>query len=151
VPETAAFRVDLKPSRRARWLRVLAQVLCAVATLVCATALVVEPTAERTVAALLAAAALLVTLRPRAHRDLPRLGVGADGRVYVGAAADGTSAAAAMCYVGEGCVCLQTSGGRQLIWPDQLPAGAWRRLRVAGLWQAGADGAASAPDGDRTK
>jgi hypothetical protein len=111
VPETAAFRVDLQPSRHARRLRVLAQVLCAVATLVCATALVVEPAAARTVAALLAAVALLMTLRPRARLDLLQLGVGADGRVYVGAAAAGTPAAAAMCYVGEGCVCLQTAGG----------------------------------------
>ena len=149
MPEAAAFRVDLRVSHRAKRIRRVAQALTVVTAVACALAFVLAPSTPRFVAVLASTLALLLALRPGREPSQPRLGVDAEGAVVAG---NGESEEVAVVqYSSPAYVCLMTRGGRLALWPDSLPASAWRRLLVACRWRRQREGGGVPAAGSRTK
>jgi hypothetical protein len=149
VPEAAAFRIDLLASRRARRIRTLAQAVTAIAAAACALAFVLAPSTLRSIAALASAGALLLAFRAGHEPPRPRVGVDAEGSVLAGT--DETEEVAIVQYSSPAYVCLATRRGRLAVWPDSLPATAWRRLLVACRWTRRREGGGAPAAGSRTK
>jgi len=149
VPEAAAFRIDLRASSRARRIRRLAQALTAIAAAACALAFVLAPSTPRFAAALASTLALLLAFRPGRELARLRLGVDAEGAVLAGSGE--SEEIAAVQYGSPSYVCLKTRRGRLAVWPDSLPAGAWRRLLVACRWTRRRHGGGAPSAVSRTK
>jgi hypothetical protein len=149
VPEAAAFRVDLRASHRARRIRRLAQALTVIAAAACALAFVLVPSTPRFVAALASTLAMLLAFRPGREPSQPRLGVDAEGAVVAGTGE--SEEVAVVQFSSPAYVCLMTRSGRLALWPDSLPATAWRRLLVACRWGRQREGGGVPTAGSRTK
>jgi len=127
----------------------VAQALTVTAAAACALAFVLAPSTPRFAAALASTLVLLLAFRPGHQRSQPRLGVDAEGAVVAGTGE--SEEVAVVQYSSPAYVCLMTRGGRLALWPDALPATAWRRLLVACRWRRQPDGASAPPAGSRTK
>jgi len=128
---------------------VLAQALTAMAAAACALAFVLAPSTLRFIAVLASTGALVLALRAGHEPHRPRVGVDAEGGVLAGTCE--TEEAASVQYSSPAYVCLATSRGRLAVWPDSLPATAWRRLLVACRWTRRRDGGGAPAAGSRTK
>lgn len=138
MPETLAFRFDPSQSRRARLVRAAAVALTTVAAAACLAAALAGPSATR-VAAALAAAAALAWATYGGRRSAPVLiRIGADGRLRLRAVDGGVDRPTEALYCGPRLIVLRgTTESPLAVWPDALPAAAWRRLLVACRWPQG--------------
>ena len=143
MPETAALRLEVHASRRARWLAVAARLVTALAFLGCLITLSLEPTLLRGAAALAAAAAIAWAWRPQRGPDLSQVSVDADGEIR-GRVAD-VDAPATVQFCSAGLLCLRVAGRPVAIWPDSLTAADWRRLLVCCRWPRGGSATGGRP------
>ena len=127
----------------------MAQALTVTAAAACALAFVLAPSTPRFAAALASTLVLLLAFRPGHERSQPRLGVDAEGAVVAGTGE--SEEVAVVQYSSPAYVCLMTRGGRLALWPDSLPASAWRRLLVACRWRHQREGGGVPAAGSRTK
>jgi hypothetical protein len=144
---TAAFHLELSPSRRARQAHRLAAVLTVATAASCIVAFVLSPSGVRAAAILATLSATAFVATRSAASSAGSLDLAADGTVRVDA--DGRNQSASVGYCGAQLICLRTSTSSVRVWPDALGATEWRRLQVACRWPRGQGGSVDA--GKRTK
>ena len=135
MPEAAALRCNLLPSRRARHVVSIARVVTGLAVLACLVAVVREPTLMRGVATLVALLASLFALVDRRGPQVRQIGLLGNGNLR--AVVDDVDGPAAVRYCSPGFLCLRSASGSIAIWPDCLSAPNWRRLQVWCRWPHG--------------
>jgi hypothetical protein len=150
VPESAAFLVEVAPSPRARRARMLAVVLTAAACCACLAALLLAPSVARAAALLVSLVALGLSFRPGQNGPARRLRMASDGTLTT--AIEGEYEPATVRYCAPSYICLGGASGPLSVWPESMPASAWRRLLVACRWTGGSDAnGGRATAGPRTK